>query len=279
MIFLILSFCYSYEEYKKCKDMRFCSQNIDATGEWSLSNYNFDRTKYEFSAKLLNNNTDDQLDLIIYLMQNNSFRISFLPTNEENFPRYKLSDNSYVVNQEIINRHLPLNYTSEKEIRILSSNDCKAEIHLSPFYIIISDKFNSKLYINNNQNLIFEHTGQQVPPDIWPYYQNDTIKNGATATGIDFSFQGKDTRISGFAEADNSINFEDTYNEPRRVSNYDSFSDYGHIPLLYGHSPTEMISFFWLNPSDTFLKITTDTEQNRRNVRILSEGEIGRAHV
>ena len=68
------------------------------------------------------------------------------------------------------------------------------------------------LYINYNQNLLFEHKGEKVTPDYWPYYMNDTIKNGATATGIDFSFQGKDTRISGFAEADNSINFEGIVN-------------------------------------------------------------------
>ena len=199
MIFLFISFCFSYEEYKKCKDMRFCANNIDTIGKWSLSNFNFDEQKYEFTAKLLNNNTDDQLNLVIYLMQNNSFRVSFIPANQEKFPRYNLSQNSYVVNQEIINQHLPLNYSIANESRILYSDECKAEIHLSPFYIAISDKYNSKIFINYNQNLVFEHTGQQVPPDIWPYYKNDTIKNGATATGIDFAFQGIDTRIYGFS--------------------------------------------------------------------------------
>lgn len=272
MIFFIIPLCFSYEEYKKCNDMRFCSHNINAIGKWSLNNCNFNKEKYEFTGSLFNNNVDDKLQLIIYLMQNNSFRVSFLPANKENFPRYNLSGNSYVVNQEIMKQHLPLRHNNESNIHVISSEECKAEIHLSPFYINISDKFNSKILINYNQNLVFEHIGQQVPPDFWPHYQNDTIKNGATAVGIDFAFQGKNTRISGFAEADNSINFEDTGDEPRRVSNYDSFSDYGHIPLVYGHSPSEMISFFWMNPSDTFIKIKTDDAKDMRNIRILSEG-------
>lgn len=273
MIFLVFSFCSSYEQYKKCKDMRFCAQNIDAVGKWTLSEPNFDMSNHEFTAKLFNDNTDDKLSLIIYLMQNNSFRVTFQPANKENFPRYNLSSNEYVVNQEIMGQHLELNYIIEEETRLLTSPECTAEIHLSPFYIKISDKSNSAIYINYNQNLVFEHTGQQVPPDLWPDYQNDTIKYGATAAGIDFSFPGKDTRISGFSEADNSINMKDTEEgEPRRVSNYDSFSDYGHIPLVYGHSTKNMISFFWLNPSDTFLKIKTDEEGDRRNVRVLSEG-------
>ncbi|KAK8835226.1 hypothetical protein M9Y10_017579 [Tritrichomonas musculus] len=272
MILFWVAIASSYEEYKKCKDMRFCYHNIDKINEWSLRNPNFDVEKYEFTADLLNFNETDNLKLIVYLMQNNSFRIRFIPTNHENFNRYKLAENSFVVNQEVINKHLPLSYDNQSDKLILISNECRAEIHLSPFYISISDKYNSMLYINYNQNLLFEHKGEKVTPDYWPYYMNDTIKNGATATGIDFSFRGKKTRITGFCETDNSLNFEDTIGEPLRMTNIDSFSDYGHVPLIHGHSASEMISFFWMNPTDTFLKISTDNDQDLRNVRLLSEG-------
>ncbi|KAK8838274.1 hypothetical protein M9Y10_035695 [Tritrichomonas musculus] len=271
-LFLVLSFCTSYEVFKKCNDMRFCHHNIDQVGEWSLSNPSFDYNNNEFTGNLFNHNNDDNLKLIIYLMQNNSFRVRFLPTNQENFTRYKLYENSYVVNQDIINQRLPLTYSTTAGNPVLSSSCCEAEVNLSPFYVKISDKFDSKIYINYNQNLVFEHKGEKVPPDYWPYYMNDTIKNGATATGVDFSFTGKNTRITGFAEADDSMNFEDTKDEPRRASNLDFYSDYGHIPLVYGHSPSEMISFFWLNPTDTFFKITTDNINDLRNIRVLSEG-------
>lgn len=273
MIFIILSFCSSYEVYKKCSDMRFCYHNIDSVGSWTINNPQFNKDSNEFSAKLFNNGDDDDLKLVIYLMQNNSFRIRFLPTNQESFPRYKLSENPIIIDQEIINRHLPLTYKFESGKYFLNSETgIEAEINPNPFFITISDQFNSKLFINYNQNLVFEHKGEKVDPDYWPYYMNDTIKNGATATGIDFSFNGIQTRLTGFSETDESINFEDTKDEPKRFSNFDFYSDYGHVPLIYGHSTSEMISFFWLNPSDTFLQIKSDEEDDMRNVRVLSEG-------
>ena len=97
MFFIILTFCSSYEVYKKCNDMRFCYHNINRSGEWTINNPIFDTAKNEFTADLFNNGNNDDLKLIIYLMQNNSFRIRFLPTNQENFPRYKLFENSIIL--------------------------------------------------------------------------------------------------------------------------------------------------------------------------------------
>lgn len=38
---------------------------------------------------------------------------------------------------------------------------------------------------------------------------NDTIKNGATATGVNFSFPGTNTRITGFSKSDDRISYKD----------------------------------------------------------------------
>lgn len=272
MLLLLVSFAFSYEVYKNCTHMRFCRENINLTGQWTLKHPRFNKDNNEFTGNLYNNDINDELQLVIYRMQENSFRIQAIPLNREDFSRYNTSGNPLVINQSIINQHLQLSVSSNENQYILKSPDCQAEIQLSPFSITITDKYNSTIYLNANQGLVFEHKNQAVEPDLWPYYQNDTIIHGATAVGIDFSFKGKNTRLTGFPEADESINLIDTSEEPKRVTNVDYYSMYGHVPLVYGHSATQMLSFFWINPTDTFLKIQTDEANDRRNIRVLSEG-------
>ena len=280
MFFVLFSFCFASETLKKCKDMGFCTRNINLTGNWKINEQSISMENNEFSANLINNDEDAQLKLIVHLIQETSFRIRVLPLNTENFKRYMLSDNELVVDQNIINQHLPIIYTQQQfnegyGYLIQPDNEnirVSAKIIFNPFTITVIDEFNSSIKLNSEQGLVFEHTGEYVPPDIWPYFRNDTIKYGATAVSLDFEFPGKNTRLLGFSESFERINLEDTIDEPKRSSNFDYFAEYGHIPLVYGHSPTQMISFFWLNPSDTVIKIGTNQTKDSRNIRILSEG-------
>ncbi|OHT11770.1 Neutral alpha-glucosidase AB [Tritrichomonas foetus] len=270
-MFLFITFCISAEPLKLCNDMGFCSRNINLTNKWTIKESSIRFEKDEFSAQLINNGEDAQLILKIYLMQSNTFRVQILPTNTENFNRYKISENPQVVNQNILNQHLPLTYSNEIGIHCLVSEKCKAEINIRPFEIKIIDEFNSTIILNKRQELVYEHFGQKVEPDIWRY-RNDTIKNGATAVSLDFNFAGANTRLSGYSESFDDMNFNDTFDEPVRMANFDYFSYYGHIPFVYGHSSKEMIAFFWLNPSDSVLKIGSDVKTDTRYMRVISEG-------
>ena len=83
MFLLLVSFAFSYEVYKTCADMRFCRENIDFKGQWTLKHPRFNKDNNEFTGNLYNNDINDELQLVIYRMQENTLSIQDIPLNRE----------------------------------------------------------------------------------------------------------------------------------------------------------------------------------------------------
>ncbi|OHS93249.1 Neutral alpha-glucosidase C [Tritrichomonas foetus] len=247
--------------FRGCNDMRFCRENIDKQSYWSIDDETIKTTNNHFSANLHKNWIDAYVTVNIYILQYNSVRVYFDSQNDK-LNRFKLSEESLVFDQDVINKHLEFKFTQDELKCTLQTDQQTVDIYLNPFNIIVTDKKGSSVKINTDQQLVYEHEGKEIPTeqiDDW----TDYFKNGATAVGLDFEFPGKNIKLTGLAEKLTKLNLDDC--DSKRLYNLDKYSEYGNIPMVYAHSPEEMISVFWINPSDTFARIQTTDESRKIN--------------
>ncbi|XP_076002875.1 neutral alpha-glucosidase C [Genypterus blacodes] len=101
----------------------------------------------------------------------------------------------------------------------------------------------------------------------------DIKANGPTSIGADLSLHGF-SHAYGLPEHADSLKLRDTREgEPYRLFNldvfayelYSRFGLYGSVPLLVAHKPDRTLGVFWLNASETFVKIhyTTDHQDGQ----------------
>lgn len=288
-LFAFISSTVDRNNFRKCKDMRFCRENQKISNQWSVDSKSAAINDNVFTASLLLNNSPNDITLSIYSLKTGGIRFRMTPTKEESFQRFDLSKNDYVINQETLN--------DISAIKDSSSNDSEYIINYENETIIIeystlkiTIKQNDKIVtvINGRNQLVFEHhTGKKVPPEVYNGF-TDNIKNGETAVGCDFFFPGK-VEITGLSERASPVNLLDTEtddedendNEPLRLFNTDSFeyeSDspvnlYSSIPFCHAHSTSLAAALFWINPSDTFVSIKTieKADSEGRELKFVSE--------
>ncbi|OHT13501.1 Neutral alpha-glucosidase AB [Tritrichomonas foetus] len=269
-LFAILGIC-----SRSCKDMRFCRENINRTSKWAINESTVSFSENVFSANILENDQDANLSLQIHWILNNGIRVNIKPRNKENFTRFNIVESELFINNSIINHHYDFTFEKEDKYYTLKTKENTVKIVLNPLTIKIVDKKQSSIVINGNQQLLFEHNGTKLDSEDAGGYI-DYFKNGATGVGLDFEFPGgQKTRLTGFDERKGTMNIEDSPNL-FRVGNVGTLSNYGHSTLVYAHSPSEMIAMFWMNPTDTFVKVETVNQtseiNNHRKMDIISEG-------
>jgi alpha 1,3-glucosidase len=150
------------------------------------------------------------------------------------------------------------------------------EVRHSPFLIVVYQNSSDVVRINSDGLLAFEAGGVAAPERHEQF--TDSVPNGRTSVGADFSFRGDETRISGLPERASSLNLGDTDERLIRLFNTDAYEYeaedatqlYGSVPLVVAHSPALTAGLFWMNPSDTFVNISTAAK--RRSLRLVSEG-------
>eukprot|EP00514_Thraustochytrium_sp_LLF1b_P011885 CAMPEP_0184545554 /NCGR_PEP_ID=MMETSP0199_2-20130426/4377_1 /TAXON_ID=1112570 /ORGANISM="Thraustochytrium sp., Strain LLF1b" /LENGTH=948 /DNA_ID=CAMNT_0026939861 /DNA_START=32 /DNA_END=2878 /DNA_ORIENTATION=- len=115
----------------------------------------------------------------------------------------------------------------------------------------------------------------------------DHKPHGHTSVGIDVTFPGS-KYVYGLPEHATDFALKNTkggganaYDEPFRMYNLDVFEYeideamalYGHIPMVVAHNAEATKSFFWNNPSETFVDVTQDAEGSRE-VHWISESGV-----
>ena len=290
LINIFFSFIFSTVDtnnFRKCKDMRFCRENQKISNKWSVDSKSVKISENVFTANMLLDGTPNDLLLSIYELKTGGIRFRMTPTKEESFNRYDLSKNNYVINQDTINAVSSIKDSSKTDSEY-TINFEKVTLIIEYSTLKITIKQNDKIVtiINGRNQLVFEHHKDvQVPPEVYNGF-TDNIINGETAVGADFYFPG-DVKFTGFGErasplnlADteteedesdqNSIDNDDEYdnsnsNEPLRLFNTDSFEYeadsphnlYSSVPFCHCHSSTLSAALFWINPCDTFINIRT----------------------
>ncbi|OHT08530.1 Neutral alpha-glucosidase AB [Tritrichomonas foetus] len=270
-IMFLLSFFtnYAVSAYVRgCDEMRFCRDNFRKERTWTLDSGSAQVSNKAFTAQLFEDGEDADLQLKITFLLEKTIRVQFLPTNNESFQRFKYSEETIVFDQNSLNTYKKFNYKKYDTRIEISTENRKIEVNFNPFKLHVEDERGSKLDMNGDNLLFFEHHGQKVPSETVEGY-TDLIKNGATAVGLDFAFGSEKVRLIGFDEKNDVMNLQDT-DEPVRISTMDGYPNYGKVPMVYGHSPDEMIALFWANPSDTFYQVSTTS--NHKKIRIVSEG-------
>lgn len=262
-------------QFRQCNDMRFCRENINLQTIYSIDKSS---AKYEndfFSAQLMNNGKEADLNLIIYKLEAGGFRIRAEPNGKESF-RFDLSREHNVIDQDVIDKKDNIEAKFTDSNCVLKSKNIELIINYSPLNIMLIQDSKNVVSMNSNKNFVFEHhTGTKVPDESHNGF-TDEIPNGPSAVGIDFSF-GSEAFISGFSETAAKTNLDDTIEALLRLFNTDGYEYdmgdhiYGSVPFFIAHSTKmPMTGVFWMNPSDTFVNISSSDEQ--RNVRMLSEG-------
>lgn len=287
--------------FRSCKDMRFCRENQKKSNKWSLDPKSAQIKDDIFTANLLLDSSPNNISLSIYALKSGGIRFRMTPTQEESFQRYDLSKNAYVIDQDAMHSISPIKDSSSTDSEFVINFGDYQGISLTIEYssLKISVKQNNKIVtiINGRSQLVFEHhTNKQVPPEVFNGF-TDYIKNGETAVGADFFFPG-DVKLTGLSERASPVNLADTEpeedaeqnseaddesdsNEPLRLFNTDSFEFeadspvnlYSSIPFCHAHSIELSAALFWINPSDTFINIKTYSKDDHqgREIKFVSE--------
>ena len=285
ILFCFLSATVNTNNFRSCNDMRFCSENLKKTATWSVekSTAKLSSNKKNFSAKVYVNGNDSGLLFEISAIKTGGFRFCFSPLENESFNRYILTNDSHVINKETIedNEILTMN---EKEGSLIITADgekysgLSVNVACNPLKISVRKGNDIIIDINKDGQLLFEHhLDVEVPSESFNGF-TDVIPNGPTAVGADFTFYGNNVRLSGLSERASQMNLADTEEVPLRLFNTDTFEYeadnpfnlYGSIPFLYAHSKELSSAIFWMNPSDTFVDISS--KDNERKAHFISEG-------
>jgi len=258
--------------------MRFCFENLEKVGKWDLDPQTVAFSDNEYSGDLLINDKHSGLKLRVYQLFYGGLRIRVDPTEPENFKRFDLSKEHIVVDQSIINKRAAITHTMSKAKSILvCKNETTATIHFSPFVIEVKSAGKAVVTVNPGQQMVFEHHNNTIQPETLGEY-TDSIPNGPTAVGVDFLFPYPGMELSGLPERATPMNLEDTHETPIRLFNSDAYEYkhnkpqhlYASIPFVVAHAPVMTTGIFWVNPSDTFVNIST-TDVGRK-MRYISEG-------
>ena len=278
MIFLFLSLisCRDESIFRSCNNMRFCYENLNKSNIWSINISTISFQNSTFEAELLYLNKNSGIKFQIYQLLHGGIRFKYYPIETEIIPRFDLSKEELVIYQEIINLKAVITHTNSNFKSILvCRNETTATIHYDPFIVEVKSAGKAVVTINADQNLIFEHHNETAIEETYGEY-TDNIQ-GPTAVGIDFTFPYSNFSISGLSEHPTNMNIEDTINEPIRLYNTDGYEYksgtnihlYGSIPFLIGHNSEMTTGIYWINPSDTFINISSKIKS--RKTRFLSE--------
>lgn len=293
--FLILS-TVDRNNFRGCKDMRFCRENQHVTYKWAVDLSSVQKSNSKITMNLLLNDSPANLQLLIYTLATGGIRFRVTPLKKETFNRYDLSQNENVINQKVINDILPIEYSIDgSQIHINAENyqGIQLQIDSNPLKISIKRNENILTIINGRGQFIFEHHNTTtIPPEVFNGF-TDHIKNGPTAVGADILFTD-DVKLSGLSERASPLNLADTFdkdsedesndysNEPLRLFNSDAFEYeadtpihlYSSIPFCHAHSDKISAAIFWMNPSDTFVSLQTFENENskEREIKFVSEG-------
>jgi len=279
MLFLYLyrAICANPGNFRSCQDMRFCRENRNKRTSYVADLENVKLEKNQIIVNIGQKDRKTDLLMRITVLKNGGIRFRMDPVEQETFSRFDLSKENMVISQDIINEindiKLEKSGSSIKVVFISGS-----VLVSNPLRIMVCRADSSPIMVINSENLLFfEHHGGKIPPEQFSGF-TDTIPNGPTAVGVDFSILGEDIKISGLAERAGPLNLIDTDETPYRLFNTDAFEYeadnpmqlYGSIPLVIAHSQTVSCGLFWLNPTDTFVDISSN--EGSRNLRVLSEG-------
>ena len=267
MFFFLYLIKIAFCEFRECKDMRFCNENIDtSTAVFKLDETTISFENNEFTAKLIKDDVKTDYLLHVYKITNAGFRFRVDLDEKLSSYRFDISTDDVVMLVDNLNKHDEITYKTENSNYILTYKDLKLEISSSPFKADFY-KNGTKYITINSQNLMTIENGDPEDDETWETF-TETHPNGKSAVGIDIHFNNKNFRLTGLSEGTQEFNLKDQ--TIRRYSR-GKYSHYGYSPLLQAHCSemTENSAIFWINPTDTFWKLSTS--DSTRDVRIISE--------
>lgn len=263
-----LSLC----DIRTCEDLDFCAEYIGKQHNWAV---NKDKNKFEENTLSLFLSEDENpanLMFNINYIHGVGFRFRANPMPADNFFRYDLSNETFVIIQDVIKNLDEIKYETTENEAILTAGDSKAIISYDPFSIQVEKNGKVIVTINSESTLLFQHHLEVEEPDKWESF-TDLIPHGPTAVACDFKFEAENVHFSGLGERSAPINIE-SQSEPIRLFNTDGYEYepdnyknlYGSLPFLLAHTTGYNSAVFWMNPTDTFVKF----DENKAS--FISEG-------
>ncbi|OHT00096.1 Neutral alpha-glucosidase AB [Tritrichomonas foetus] len=263
MFFPLLFYVTSaYLPRRVCGNMTFCRENLNKHSSYHLQTDSILFQSNIFTAHIKSDDSQQTLKIILYFITNIGFRFRVEPTEKVLFKRFDLSNESLIINSEILNQKEFSRHTQyELYSMIYGFGKETAKIFYNPFKIVIESNEKEILTINSDNFLLFNN-GNKIPEEIYDGYV-DNVPNGDTSVSLDFSFP-QQTFLSGFGCRPKTMNLEEGI---FRMFNFGGFANYGAIPFFIAHSSSlsvNMASVFWINPTDTFIE-TKKTHKNVQN--------------
>ena len=276
--FIFVNFVFSGP--RTCDDIPFCTENLGKHHEWfvDIKSINLENNNFSF---LLKQKTEETPSILFYLykIKDNGLRFRAQPVIEENY-RYDFSTNKHLLSTHLLNEkeHLEVENNENDGYSIIESSTYQIKLQYNPFKISISNE-NQLIYeLNSQKTFLFDNNEKESKPDQYEDFE-DTVPHGSTSVSIDIKFITDDENelhFSGLPERPSLLNLE-TETEPIRLFNTDGYEYdaktpvnlYGSIPFLLAHNTKNNFAVFWMNPTDTFVKIS---EEEKNCVQFLSEG-------
>lgn len=241
------------------------------------------------TAEIINADNGVRFQMVLYALKHSMFRLQIdevMPLK----PRYR---DEFALEKEPDKESLKISERSSQSVTITSGSN-KAVIHGAPFKIDFYS--GNQLVISTNQRGLFKFEHQRTKPqprvegeeeaatetpeppadeDPGAWEENfkghhDTKPLGPNAVALDFSFPGAE-QVYGLPEHADSLALKSTKKtDPYRLYNLDVFEYelynpmalYAAIPLLISHSVSKTAAVFWLNPSETWVDISGNSDDN-----------------
>ncbi|XP_075213212.1 glucosidase 2 subunit alpha [Lycorma delicatula] len=281
----------SHDTFKTCEQSSFCRRCRRVQPGRSSYELQLDTLSLvgdsSVTAELINADNNVRFQVLLVALKDSTFRLQIdevMPLRPRYRDVYSLEKEP---EKESIRVERDANFAT-----IISGNN-KAVIQGAPFKI---DFYNGNyLVISANQRglLRFEHQrtkpqpveheehnnniprDQQIDEDPGAWEENfkshhDTKPYGPNAVALDFSFPGAE-QVYGLPEHADSVALKSTKkSDPYRLYNLDVFEYelnspmalYAAIPFMVAHSVSKTAGIFWLNPSETWIDIAGNSDEN-----------------
>ena len=285
MFTLLLAFALMVDPsvYRRCDQSPFCNRNrFVSRQKWSIVDKSWKVENNVLTATIFDSTFSNYLTLKVSILYTGIPRIRIEPLAQENFERYDPSTEDVIVNQTTLNTLAPIELIENQTHVLVKSQHGSLSLNLERFRIdFLTPDGDVAIILNMKDNAIFE---TRRPSNFSEPYtfggHTDYFKNGANAVALDATFFGPSLRLSGIPGHTLPLNLPETVKdgEPIRHWNTDinSFevnsrlAMYGAVPFLFAHSSHWYSAVFWLNPSETWIDTTFDSE-NQKSARFLSE--------